>query len=191
MHSRETLGLAVLLAAALLLSAAPADAQIPNVQVYFDENLQHTQGFCQGETVLDTLYLVANNFNMFLSTIEFKILYPQQGQLIWINDLHTNNPLWLGFSPTGITITWPAPQNAYGPLPFMAIEVLWVCDECETFGPWSTLVVVPHPGTGKLQAIRWPDFVTIDPVGMTSIICPQTIANEETTWGRVKALYRE
>ncbi|MDH5628263.1 MAG: hypothetical protein OEY69_08230 [Candidatus Krumholzibacteria bacterium] len=39
-------------------------------------------------------------------------------------------------------------------------------------------------------AVRWPDFAEIPGVGMTSLACDGQPATAQSTWGRVKALYR-
>jgi len=100
-------------AAALVISAAcvaprPAPAQVPYVQIYFDKELHQTQTYCQGLGVVDTFSVVAINFNMFMSTIEFSIDEPPT-DLAWIGDLHLAGSLNLGQSPTGVTITYPIP----------------------------------------------------------------------------------
>lgn len=188
MQARTIAGLAVLLAAALLLAPAPADAQIPYVQIYFDPNLQETLSYCPGIGVIDTFYVVAHNLGMWMSTIELSIEFPPPNVLQWIGDVFLNDPLHLGSSPTGITITWPTPQKAFDPLPFLGLAVIWLCDQCQPYDVWF-IYARPHPYTGKLQAVRWPDYHLVEALGWESQIC-KVVRTEETTWGRVKALYR-
>jgi hypothetical protein len=51
-------------------------------------------------------------------------------------------------------------------------------------------MVAPHEYFGSIRAVRWPDYDIVEMVGMTSIVCRTPVEVEETTWGRVKALYR-
>jgi hypothetical protein len=65
---------------------------------------------------------------------------------------------------------------------------MYNCDGCpRTDIPIS---VVPNPTSisGQVQAVRWPDNSVIPAVGMLSYICP-TVPAEDTSWGKIKALY--
>jgi hypothetical protein len=164
---------------------------VPNITIYFDDLLQETQGFCEDHFVTETdqLYVVCNNFNMFMSTIEFGLDFNAPGALTYLGDVHLPGALALGTSPTGVTITYPLPQNAFDPFICMLIDVLWLCDDCGVAGgPWA-LSIVPHPGTGVVQGIEWQTFRVVNGVGMTSLVCPGIISTEETSWGAIKALY--
>ncbi len=172
----------------LVLCASTLSAGVPNVAIFFDKNLRYMSGSCPYApvgTVLDTVYVVANNFDMWMNAIEYRIDYPPQ--LLYISDLPPANTLVLGNSPYGITIAWTIPANAFIGLVVQKILVLWQCDGCPGYN--YPVVVNPHPMTGYLRAVRWPDLVTVDAIGMTSLICA-VIPVEETTWGGIKALYR-
>lgn len=198
--------LAVVIATAIIcIGASVAGAQVPNVQVYFDPLLQTTQADCGDHFVghVDSLYVVMNNFNMFVSTVEFSIDIQCAGapwnRLVYLGDsFYGTNvvgppPLVLGNSLTGVTATWPLPQNAFNPFICMKIKVLWQCDACPVAPPFDgcPIIVMPHMMTGLLQAIEWQTFRQVQGVGMASLVCPEPISTEETTWGRVKALYTE
>lgn len=198
--------LAVVIAVAFIsFGAVSSNAQVPNIQIYFDDLLQETQGFCEdhylGEP--DQLYVVCNNFNMFISTVEFAVEWGiPAGYLTYAGDAHLPGSLNLGTSltnpaypgvgeiPGGVTITYPLPQNGYNPFICMMINVVWICEACPPPGNGNfPIVVVPHQGTGVIQAIEWQTFRIVDGVGMTSLLCPEDVSTEETTWGAVKALY--
>ena len=66
-------GAAAILIICFLTSLAPA--QVPSVAVYFDEALSQTSQDCQGNGTIDTLYVVALNFNDWISAIEFSVGY--------------------------------------------------------------------------------------------------------------------
>jgi hypothetical protein len=63
-----------------------------------------------------------------------------------------------------------------------------MCDNCSEANQNAPVVVVPYPDSGKIRALRYPDLFEVQAVGMKSLICA-TIPNEDTTWGKVKALY--
>jgi hypothetical protein len=172
-----------------VLCSSAVSAGVPNVAVFFDKNLQQMVGSCpfapEG-TVLDTVFVVANNFDMWMGAIEYSIQYPPQ--VVWIADLYPANTLTLGNSASGITTAWTTPANAFVGLVVQRSIILWLCDGCGGFVN-QPLVVLPHPVSGLLRAVRWPDQATVNAVGLTSIVCP-TIPAQETTWGGIKALYR-
>jgi len=181
---------ALLFIITMVLLCAPAQAQVPYVQVYFDPYMTQQSGYCPGVGVVDTLYVGAINFNMWMNTIDFRIEYPPGNTLVWAGDVY-DAPLHLGDSPTGVTITWQIPRNAFQPLVVLRPVVLWLCNYCgENSDHYDVLVRVhPHPGKTTIEAVRWPDYAIVQGFGLTSIICP-ILSSEETTWGKVKALYR-
>lgn len=190
--------LAVVIAVAFIsIGAVNSNAQVPNIQIYFDDLLQETQAYCEDHFVgeVDQLYVVMNNFNMFVSTVEFAVdMSGVAGYLLYLGDVHLPGSLFLGNSvlgaPPGVTITYPLPQNGFAPFICMKIEVLWQCDACPQppVGNFP-ITVIPHQGTGLIQAIEWQTFRQVQGVGMFSLVCPVGVSTEETSWGKVKALY--
>jgi hypothetical protein len=191
--------LAVVIAVAFIsIGVVNSNAQVPNVQIYFDDLLQATQGDCGdhffGEP--DELNVVMNNFNTFVSTIEFAVFFGP-GPVTYLGDLHVPAmSLFLGTSyqdgpgglPDGVTITYQLPQNAFDPFICMRLGIAWFCDDCLA-QPVQPINVVPHEGTGKVQAVEWQTFNLIDGVGMSSAVCPGIVSTEESSWGQIKALY--
>jgi hypothetical protein len=183
--------LAVVIAVAFIGAfAVSSNAQVPNIQIYFDDLLQATQGDCadhfSGE--LDQLNVVMNNFNMFVSSVEFGTDFGLNFPVTWLGDVHNPGAINLGNSPTGVAISFPIPQNAFGPFVCMRMSVLWQCDSC-VGQPVQTIAVVPHPGTGFVRAVEFNTFRTVVGVGMTSAVCPGPVSTEESSWGQIKALY--
>lgn len=167
-----------------IVSAQP----IPNIQVYFTSEWG-THGItaieeCPGVGVLDTIYVVASNFNMWMSAAEYKVEYPPE--VVWIAD--NTGGIDIGSSPVGIATTWPLPQNAFVPFAVNKVYVIYDCVGCPRTD--IPILVVPNPAaiSGQVQAVRWPDNALIFGIGMISLICP-TVPVEETTWGNIKALY--
>ena len=174
-----------------------AMAQVPNVQVSFDPAHTQTQTSCPGGTPFAgppvNLYVVANNWNMNITGIDFSISYPSS--LVWVGDQLTDpsTQASIGQSPTGIAIAYANCCYLNG---FQSVEVLrplviWGNCDCASAGnPQSVVVGGADPSKTGPTAVRKEDFAQFSGVGMTSLICPGIIATEPTTWGQVKALYR-
>jgi hypothetical protein len=182
----------VLVVSALLimvLGASIASAQsIPNIQVYFTSEWgaygKTALETCPGTGVIGTVYVVASNFNMWMSAAEYMVEYPPE--VIWLAD--NTGGIDIGRSDIGIATSWPLPQNAFVPFAVNEVTVLYNCDGCPRTD--IPINVVPNPTSisGEVQAVRWPDTAVITAVGMLSYICP-TVPAEETSWGKIKALY--
>lgn len=185
--------IAAVFAVTLLISASPARSETPYVQIYFDRNWTQAFENCPGTGVLDTLYIVANEFNAFIAGIEFSVDYPDE--LSWIADFDTQ-PVTLGVTPTGFSTAWAIPQNGYSPFLVAKVLVMWVCDYCGNLD--SPLCPNVHPTSGYVRAVRFPDYEFIYATVKPACICPVwgctcpeiPVAVEKTTWGRIKGLYR-
>ena len=182
--------LVVVIAVAIGLTAVNASAQVPNVSIYFDDTFLETGKNCPVApigTMLDSVYVVANNFNMWMNAIEYKIEYPPQ--VLWLGDYFPPDRLTIGNSGTGdgVGVSWPLPANAFGPLVVQTSRFYWMCDNCDGIfnTPW---IVLPYGTQATVRAVRWPDLLIVPAVGMTALICP-TVPVEETTWGGIKAMY--
>lgn len=178
----------VVIALLVVAVAVPAAAQTPCLMAYFDGNFTQGAEDCPAApvgTVLDTLYIVALNFNTFLKAIEFSVELPPE--LTYQAEVPVS--LAFGNTQTGLALALPQPFDAFGPTELVRILFLWNCDNCGGHED-AQIIVQPHPGTGYLRAVRWPDDVLIDAVGMTSLVC-QTVPVEDTTWGQLKALYSD
>lgn len=192
-----------LLAAGVLIcmSGAPASGQIAWIEVVIPGCPPAGDCGCAGEDVLDTLLVRATNLNMWLSTVEFAVYFGTNDLLMYLQDIHLDGCLHLGRSYAdgpgglidGVTITYPMPLNAYSPVVVMRILVLSTCDDCSDVHPNEPQVIaaVPHEGTGRIEVVRWPDYQVSELVGLSRLVCGEhLISTEESTWGRIKALYR-
>jgi hypothetical protein len=148
------------------VSISPAAAQTPTVTVYFDQNYSSRVMDCPGPGVLDTLYVVAEDWSSYLTGIEFKVDLPPQ--MIWLGDLDLP-PVHFGNTVTGVSMGFGVPQNAYQPLQIARILVLWDCTDCSITN--AKLAVVPHPIFGFVRATRWPDYEYIYGEGGGSAVC--------------------
>ena len=176
--------LTTVFAVALMAFAMSASAQTPNIQVYFDENGSQTATDCPAGGGFDQLTVIANNWNMFMSAVEYRIDYGPS--FVFFGDI-VDSPLVIGNSPAGISISWPLPQNAFDPFVVQRASVQWNCSDCAATN--VPVQVLPNPASGKVQATRWPDNVLFEGVGLTSLVCA-TVPVAETTWGKVKSLYQ-
>jgi hypothetical protein len=194
----------VLVASLVGLMAVAATAQVPNIQTYFKANLAYnsfsdTQADCQSPGMNQELYIVMNNWNMFIQAVEFSVDYP--GALFVLGEDAPPNTLVIGSSPSlggtgGVAIAWNLPQNGFSPLLALTVHSVWTsaCD-CNA-GPQAIVVRgynyanAGNGGNADPVAVQWPSYAEISGVGMTSLICPGIVATEQTTWGGVKALYR-
>jgi hypothetical protein len=180
----------VILSALALLTVGTSlvQAQFPNVQVYFtsewDAYGKTTLEECPGIGVIGTIYVVASNFNMWMSSIEYKVQYPPY--VVFLAD--NTGGIDIGSSDIGIATAWPLPQNAFVPLAVNKPTIMYNCEGCPC--PNICFTVLPNPSapSGQVQAVRWPDNALIPGIGMVSYICP-TVPAEDTSWGQIKALY--
>ena len=172
----------IVFAIVLLAGAAVASAQVPNVEFHF-KHVGEAEIVCGGMDVLDTAFVVANNFAMWMSAIEYQVVYPPE--MLFLGD--NTGGLNIGNSMMGIATSWPFPINAFGSAIVNTVTFVWKCDGCPRTD--IPVPVVPHPITGFVRAVRWPDNALISGIGMTSLICP-TIPIEETSWGKIKEIYK-
>lgn len=158
-------------------------AQTPTVRIYFDTGLTAQSKNCPPGGGLDSMFVVAQAFGSLIGGLELAINFP--GTMTWVADVGTP-PVTIGDSPTGISMGWPVPENAFGRFRAYMILFTWNCNGCGVTD--DPAVVVPRPSTGFVGAASFPTYQLISAVGMTSLVCA-TVPVEETTWGRVKALY--
>jgi hypothetical protein len=165
---------------------APAPAQTPNIGVFFDKGWSRMDWDCPGAGIMDTIYVVARNFDRYLMAVEYAINYPPA--MNWYYDLDAPE-LTIGTTPTGITSGFPTPQNGYFPLCVAKAVFMWTCSGCALLTDMP-VVVSAHPGTGFLGAVDYPNYDLVPAVGMTSLVCT-TVPTESVTWGKIKSLYNE
>jgi hypothetical protein len=176
---------------ATIAIASSASAQTPYFQVYFDQAMQESSADCPAAplgTVVDTLYVVAHNFNTWVTATDFMVDYGTH--LSWLGEFAIGTTLKLGDSPTGVAITWQSRRNGWGPIPMLQVTVLWQCNDCNGISgtPGAEIVVLPNPGKIAPRVVETGTEQFIYGVGMTSLICA-LVPVEETTWGQIKSLY--
>ena len=174
---------------AVLGLASGASAQIPYVQVFFDEGASIAQKDCPGNA-LDQLQVFAINYNTYIAAIKYRVSLP--GCFTFLGDVVYNGALTIGTSinATGISISYPVPGDGFHPFKTQSINVFWNCTDCTGWAISPINVIGLGPG-GFVETISWPHLTTKWGVGMVSLVCAfPPIPVEETTWGNVKSLYR-
>lgn len=186
----------VLAIALVAVFAAGATAQVPFFQVYFDDasngSYGETQAYCGEPAVKTNLYLVAQNWNMLVAGLDYQVYFPQA--LLYSDDTWAVVPggsVVFGDSRQGAAIGYGLPRNGFSPLLISTIGAYWT-GQCDCAAGPQAIIVGPHPGSGfeTPTGVRYPDYAIFPAVGMTSLICPDPVAVQETTWGGIKALYR-
>jgi hypothetical protein len=177
--------LAVTAVIAAVTMATGVEAQTPYVGVFFDTDFTRMDKFCPAGGGLDSAFVVANNFNAFISGIEYAINYPVS--MTWLSDYDTP-PVTIGSTPTGISEGFALPQNGFFPIVVAKILFFWNCDGCTVTD--DPVIVAPHPISGFVRATDFPNYDFVYAVGMTSLVCA-SVPTEETSWGRIKSLYEE
>jgi len=167
------------------LGSLAVQAQVPYIQVFFDNGFSRSDASCPpGPAVPDTIHVAAVNFNSYIQAAEFMVSLP--AQLIYLGDIYVS-PLHIGNSQTGVALSFDVPVDGVGkPAHLMSLNVAWGCSNCLVQD--IPVDVLPHPTSGLVRIVTWPDLVTIDGVGMRALICP-TVATEESSWGQIKNLY--
>ena len=164
-------------------------AQEPSLELYFYESMD-IQEICPwpdpyhpGPDYPLTIRFIATDLDMWMSGIEFSVSYPSD--VTWLGDTYFST-LHIGSSPDGIAMTWSEPQNAYSPLLVMKANIIY---HASIYQSDIRITSLPAPASGRLRAVRWPDNAEIDLLGGWVTFCG-SVPVHETTWGRVKALYK-
>lgn len=172
----------------LLFVAGAAIAQTPYIMVYYDDFYTVGNKDCPTGlpgTIIDSVYVVAQQFNSWFVAVEYSINYPTQ--MTYVSETPTST-LTIGSTGSGIAQAWAFPVNGYQPALLNKVYFLWNCDGCGVTN--SPIVVTSHLQTFQLSGVKFPSNEVFSIVGMTSLVCGTTPV-EETTWGNIKALYEQ
>ena len=175
-----------------IVSSASAQTT-PYFQVYFDPYFTQTAADCPAApigSVLDTLYVVAHNFDAWVLSTDFRVQWSPYMNLL--GEAAIGTPLKIGNSTDGVAVTWPSRRNGWQAIPILQVTAVWMCNDCNGIGgamdPDSEIIVLPYPGQPNPRFKEYITEVDIFGVGMKSLICAQ-VPVEETTWGQIKSLY--
>lgn len=155
----KTVLCAMALMVCICIVVTPALAQQPTIKII--------AGNCSGPG-LDTLTVVLENLNEFLTGAEYKINYPPE--MIFLADLDTPGSgggpagVTLGSSPNGISMGFAIPQNGFSPVVLQRVLVLYT--PTNSSAPASEVCVVGHPLFNPVpQVTRFPDLLLIEVPG--------------------------
>lgn len=169
-----------------VILSSVAGAQMPFVQVFFDDEGTVSARDCPPEQIVDTLTVYAFNLNTWISSIEYTIEYSPA--LSFCGDVIDGRVRVTGNSEYGIIIEFRDLLEAQAKTLIQKVCVVWFCTNCGEFLDTHNFVF-PNLNTGKLGVVRYPDGAFINVAGFTSTTCPWVLPVRETTWGQVKLLY--
>lgn len=175
----------------MIAIAGSAFAQTtPYFQVYFDEDLKVAAEDCPPDpagTVFDTLYIVAHNFDMWISAAEFAVDYGPHLSHWGERPVDTDLALGGTTGPNGVALSWPVPRSGWSAVLMMTVTVRWECSGCGGIND-AEIVITGIPGHPNPRAVDFNTEESVYGVGMKSLICA-SVPVEETSWGQIKALY--
>lgn len=142
-----------------------------------------------------TGYVFGVGLNCFTNAVEFAVQLPE-GIVMTGWSIPYENSLTLGDPLAGLAVTYWPPLSTFDPgynllaqIQLMALPT----GACLYYGGTSPfnapLRIVNHPASGALRQSCWPDNNLVNLTGLVSIICPEEIATEETSWGAIKSLF--
>jgi hypothetical protein len=142
-----------------------------------------------------TAYVYGHALNCFTSGIEFGIQLPPG--IIMTGWSVPEGSLTIGDPLAGLAVTYFPPLNGFDPgYNLLAkVELLALPDgACLWYGGTivnAPLRVVADPTSGAATPRQacYPDMYLVDVIGLTSLICPQMIETDLTSWGAIKSLF--
>lgn len=140
------------------------------------------------------IYLYLHGADYFVTALEYAIATPADPAHGLFVILETKLPEYavveLGNPLGGHALAFWPPLGGFDPGYNMICQY-----KCMTLAPCGTgildypIVIGPHPDSGELRGTFFPnnDFFPI--IGLTSILCPELVGVEETSWGAIKSLF--
>jgi hypothetical protein len=182
---RVLLTVAALLIPSILM-AAPA-----TVGVYFDGTLTGTTPGAY-TPFKASLYIVQSEY--YVTGVEYGLTTPNDpGHVQMFIMGYTYPPshaLTIGDAWTGQSLTYWPPLTGYPTgYDLLVTYELMTSVECVDM-PDYPIVVGPSPDSGFLRGTYSPNNDFFEIVGLTSYLCPESIATEEESWGAIKSMYR-
>ncbi len=164
------------------VSNAPAQLGGGRVALYSDSLFTDSTYVDNVPAVLH-VYVVHQDFIPAASGIQFRIERSAGFTGTWLSE-SSPFPVVVGDSQTGVAIAFGACKTA----PVLLLDIMYFAHG--TSGPCSYLASTAHPSSpsGKIEVSTCTVTVLAEP-GRLRVNC--TVPVEETTWGRVKALYSE
>ena len=182
---RVLLTVAALLIPSILM-AAPA-----TVGVYFDGTLTGTTPGIYSP-FLGSLYIVQSEY--YVTGVEYSLVTPNDPTHAQLFISGYNYPpshaLTIGNAWDGQALTYWPPLTGYPEgYDLLVTYEFMTTVECVDM-PDYPIVVTTHPDSGYLRGTYSPNNDFFEIIGLTSFLCPESIATDEESWGAIKSMYR-
>jgi hypothetical protein len=141
------------------------------------------------------IYLYLHQADYFITGIEYQLLTPSDPTHVMFSlspsiEYPDNMTVNLGDPFNGHSIGYYPPFNGFVPgYNLMCTMTGMITVPCSTMYDYS-LVIGPHPESGELRGTYAPDNDFFPIIGLTSRLCPEAYATDETSWGAIKSLYK-
>jgi hypothetical protein len=190
----------LLMMALALLVPAMLNAQA-TMGVYFDWWPGQMHADPVPFTAFDA-YLYLHNANLPVTAVEYQLVFPgdpnHPGLPSWFSISVVGYPelysIHLGDPMNGHAISYWPYLNGYSPgYNVLCYYECYVFEPCWHLGGLMTdyrIVVGPHPDSGYVRGTYYPKNDPFEIIGLTSILCPQLISTEETSWGAIKGQFK-
>jgi hypothetical protein len=136
------------------------------------------------------VFLYLHGAPYFVTALEYQLVIPTGPFVITGQELGPNAVVELGDPQTGHSLAFWPPLGGFDPGYNMICRY-----KCMTLAPCGAgimdypIVVGPHPESGQLWGTYFPENDTFPIIGLTSILCPELVGVEETSWGAIKSLF--
>ena len=181
----------VLLTVVALLIPSILMAATATVGVYFNGTL--TASPEQFTYFKGSLYIVQSE--LYVTGLEYSLVTPNDPDHLQVSmspeyTYPPNHALALGDPWTGHSITYWPPLTGYPEgYDLLVTYEFFTVAECVDM-PDYPIVVSADPDSGYLRGTYAPDNDFFEIIGLTSFLCPESIATEEESWGAIKSMYR-
>jgi hypothetical protein len=186
----------VLVFVVVLLVPVMAFAWPATMGVYF-ERVPGLMAYAPPPFVPFYVYIYLHSSDHYVTAVEYQLqtpLDPGHALFFYSNVCYPESySVSLGNPFDGHSITYWPPLDGWNP----GYNEL-CCLECYIAEPcWNDggamieylLVIGPHPDSGNLSGIYWPDYMPFPIIGLTSVLCPEEpVPVEEESWGAIKAM---
>lgn len=175
-----------------VIATSAAYAQVPK-QAFTTFKLGGIHsGTCDFPGQVKELHVYGSHINEFYTAVEYRTLLctclVPLGVSYSTRTVVTNGNPW-----TGVQQAFFPPVNGFFPGLDLWATVFATCSgTCGDCGVDQPVIVGPEPVSGFLQGTRNDAVASkFQMLGLTTILCPAAVGTQESSWGKVKALYQE
>jgi hypothetical protein len=136
-------------------------------------------------------YIFGHGSACYLTGAEFQVALPPG--IVQISVAYPVGSLNLGDPANGVAISYWPPMDGWNPgYNLLCTVTLLATNSCPATGGTlqdAPVVILPNPGSGRIDGSCFPENNLFDFTGLTSIICPLQIGTQEKSWGAIKSLF--